>query len=199
MIQYLPTELPDVWHLLPEKYGDARGYFTELLRFPEFYDRMPCQPFVQENESLSSRGVLRGMHLQRGDAAQAKLVRAVYGRVLDVVVDLRYSSPTFGRYVAVVLDGEQKNMLFVPRGFAHGFLTLSEQALFNYKVDNVYAPNTEISISPFDDEMAIPWVQLAIQHASPLETPLSREQFILSDKDIKGISLSDFRQQNINH
>ncbi len=125
---YTETELKGVWIIEPKVFNDDRGYFFAIN-------------FVQDNESKSSYGVLRGLHYQKGDAAQAKLVRVIKGSVLDVAVDLRRSSPTFGKYVAVELSETNKRQLFIPRGFAHGFLVLSPEAVFCYKVDNVYAPD----------------------------------------------------------
>ena len=143
MIQYKELEIPGVWLLTPQVFGDERGSFTEILRFPEFAEKVsPCL-FIQENESFSTRGVLRGLHLQHGSAAQAKLVRCIHGEVIDVAVDLRLQSPTFGRHVAVRLSGTTKQQLYIPRGFAHGYLVVSDEAIFSYKVDNgIFTPLT---------------------------------------------------------
>ena len=134
--------------------------------------------FVQDNESKSSYGVLRGLHYQRGEHAQAKLVRVISGRVLDVAVDLRKSSPTFGRHVMVELSGDNKRQLFIPRGFAHGFLVLSQEAVFAYKVDNVYAPQAEASIRWDDETVGISW-------------PIDAKDVVTSEKDLKGSRWQD--------
>ncbi len=134
--------------------------------------------FVQDNESSSRYGVLRGLHYQRGDASQAKLVRVIKGKVLDVAVDLRHSSPTFGCHVAVELSEENKRQFFIPRGFAHGFLVLSGEAVFTYKVDNRYAPEAECSIRFDDPTLDIPW-------------PIPREDMILSPKDTGGVDFGN--------
>ena len=134
--------------------------------------------FVQDNESKSSFGVLRGLHYQKGEYSQAKLVRVIKGKVLDVAVDLRRSSPTFGKYVSVELSEENKRQFFIPRGFAHGFLVLSEEAIFTYKVDNGYAPQAEASIRFNDETIGIDW-------------PVAESQFILSEKDGHAVSFKD--------
>lgn len=156
----------------PRVFEDGRGYFMETWR-EELLNEALGYPvrFVQDNESRSVRGVLRGLHYQRGAASQAKLVRVLQGEVYDVAVDLRVGSPTFGRYVGVRLSGENHRQLFVPRGFAHGFQVLSDVAVFAYKVDNRYAPETEASIRYDDPDLAIDW-------------PL-KEGLILSDKDLQ--------------
>lgn len=191
MIHYYTTPLEGVWELIPDVYSDSRGSFAELLRMEEFYAKTSSQPLVQENESFSQRGVLRGMHLQHGEASQAKLVRCVYGRVLDVIVDLRQGSPSFAQHLAILLDSEKKNRLFVPRGFAHGFLTLSKEAVFHYLVDAPYAPKSEIGITPFDSSLHLEWDQWLLQYDT-LSPRLSAEALILSDKDRRGISLNDY-------
>ena len=133
--------------------------------------------FVQENESKSSYGVLRGLHYQKGEYSQAKLVRVIKGRVLDVAVDLRKGSATFGEHISVELSDENKLQLFIPRGFAHGFLVLSDEAVFTYKVDNVYAPAQEASIRFDDPQLAINW-------------PIDADKMLLSDKDLRAVSFS---------
>lgn len=174
-MNYIETEIKGVFVVEPQVFGDSRGYFMETWRQEDFNRAVghPVQ-FVQDNESKSGYGVLRGLHYQRGEASQAKLVRVIEGRVLDVAVDLRKSSPTFGHHVAVELSGENKRQLFIPRGFAHGFLVLSEKAVFCYKVDNRYAPETECSIRFDDPVLAIRW-------------PISREEMSLSPKDTDGV------------
>lgn len=177
-MDYIMTALEGVWILEPQVYGDSRGYFMETYRQSDFESHIGSVNFVQDNESKSSRGVLRGLHYQRGEASQAKLVRVIRGRVLDVAVDLRRSSPTFGRHLAVELSGENKRQLFIPRGFAHGFLVLSDEAVFTYKVDNVYAPRTECSIRFDDPTLNIQW-------------PIPTEEMNLSPKDLAGVALAD--------
>lgn len=157
-MNYIATEIPDVWIIEPRVFVDARGYFMETWRESDFNAHIGREVhFVQDNQSLSSRGVLRGLHYQRGEASQAKLVRVLQGTVVDVAVDLRQSSPTFGRYVMVELSEENKRQLFIPRGFAHGFQVLSETAVFTYKVDNRYAPEAECSIRYDDPTIGIEW------------------------------------------
>ena len=135
-MEYIATELQGAFIIEPKVINDDRGYFFEAWKKEEFEKHVGKVDFIQDNESKSSYGVLRGLHYQKGDSSQAKLVRVVKGKVLDVAVDMRRSSPTFGKYVAVELSEENKRQLFVPRGFAHGFLVLSPEAIFNYKVDN---------------------------------------------------------------
>lgn len=140
-MEYIKTAIEGVWIIEPKVYKDARGYFFEAWKQQEFDDHVGHHvEFVQDNESKSSYGVLRGLHYQKGDYSQAKLVRVIRGTVVDVAVDIRRSSPTFGQYVAVELSEDNKRQLFIPRGFAHGFVVLSEEAVFTYKVDNGYAP-----------------------------------------------------------
>lgn len=177
-MNYIETSVKDVWVIEPKVFDDARGYFMEAFKQAEFNEHIGRVDFVQDNESKSSFGVLRGLHYQRGDASQAKLVRVIKGKVLDVAVDLRKNSPTFGRYVAVELSEENKRQLFIPRGFAHGFLVLSEEAIFTYKVDNVYAPQAECSIRFNDPTLAIEW-------------PIAPEQMLLSAKDTNGVCFQD--------
>ena len=154
---YHKTKIEGVWLLEPKVWKDARGYFTETWNEADFNANVGITRFIQDNESQSVRGVLRGLHYQRGEASQAKLVRVLEGEVLDVAVDLRLSSPTLGQYVAERLSAENHRQLFVPRGFAHGFQVLSERATFAYKVDNRYAPETEVSIRFDDPAIGIEW------------------------------------------
>lgn len=196
MIAYIPKHLEGVWELQPQIYTDSRGSFSEILRFDSFFQKTGCSPFVQENESLSYQGVIRGMHLQQGDDyQQAKLVRVAYGSVVDVVVDLRDQSPSFGQYEAVLLTSDKRNRLFVPRGFAHGFITLSPIAVFSYLVDNAYAPQQEVCLNPFDPSLAIDWEGLASRYCLEGQEPLQEGHFILSDKDKEGISLEVFQKR----
>ncbi len=172
-MNYIKTDIPDVWVIEPKVFADARGYFMETWREEDFNSNVGYDVhFVQDNQSLSARGVLRGLHYQKGDASQAKLVRVLQGAVVDVAVDLRQNSPTFGKYVMVELSEENKRQLFIPRGFAHGFQVLSETAVFTYKVDNRYAPETECSIRYDDPTIGIEW---------PITAP---GEVLLSDKDL---------------
>ena len=145
-MNYIQTEIDGVWLIEPNVYSDERGYFMEAFKKDEFEAEIGPVNFVQDNESKSSFGVLRGLHYQKGEYSQAKLVRVLKGEVLDVAVDLRRSSPTFGKHVSALLSEENKRQFFIPRGFAHGFVVLSEEAVFMYKVDNKYAPQAEASI-----------------------------------------------------
>ena len=154
-MNYEPTSIDGVYTITPNVFKDDRGYFFESFKEEEFRRCVGDVRFVQENQSKSSYGVLRGLHYQKGDAAQAKLVRVVQGSVLDVAVDIRKSSPTFGKYVAVELSEHNHKQLFIPRGFAHGFLVLSETAVFCYKVDNVYAPQADAGIRWDDPDINI--------------------------------------------
>lgn len=172
-MNYIATEIKDVWIAEPRVFEDARGYFMETWREEDFNKAVGHEVhFVQDNQSKSTRGVLRGLHYQKGEFSQAKLVRVLRGTVLDVAVDLRQDSPTFGRYVAAELSAENKRQLFIPRGFAHGFLVLSEEAEFTYKVDNAYAPQAECSIRYDDPAIGIEWPDVA-----PAE-------MLLSEKDL---------------
>lgn len=191
MIQYKTTDIPGVFELIPDIYRDSRGAFSEILQMEEFFRIIGGAPFLQENESCSHRGVLRGMHLQRGNAAQGKLVRCVYGRAIDVIVDLRLDSPTMGKSGAFLLDGELKNRLYIPRGFAHGFLALSEGTVFSYLADNLYCPESEICINPFDEDLGIDWEKL-IHKFDDKQDLDNKEHLILSEKDLQGIPLKAY-------
>ena len=177
-MNYIQTEIDGVWIIEPKVFNDARGSFMEAFKEEEFRANIGDVHFVQDNESKSSFGVLRGLHYQKGEYSQAKLVRVIKGKVLDVAVDLRRSSPTFGKYVSVELSEENKRQFFIPRGFAHGFLVLSEEAIFTYKVDNGYAPQAEASIRFNDETIGIDW-------------PVAESQFILSEKDGHAVSFKD--------
>jgi dTDP-4-dehydrorhamnose 3,5-epimerase len=156
-MKFIKTEIPDVYIIEPSVFGDERGYFLESFNLKKFEENICPIKFVQDNESKSSKGVLRGLHFQKPPFHQAKLVRCVEGSVLDVAVDIRKGSPTYGKHIAVELSGENKKQLFVPRGFAHGFLVLSETATFAYKVDNTYAPEFDAGIRWNDKELNIQW------------------------------------------
>lgn len=153
----IDTGIPDLYIIEPKVFGDERGYFLESYSDTWFRENIADTNFVQDNESKSSKGVLRGLHFQKPPMAQAKLVRAIEGEVLDVVVDLRKESPTYGEHFSIVLSAENKKQLFVPRGFAHGFSVLSETAIFSYKVDNFYAPENEGGIIWNDHSLNIDW------------------------------------------
>ena len=153
----IETSIPGVVIIEPRVFGDSRGYFFESWSQREFDGKVRPVHFVQDNESRSSYGVVRGLHFQKGKDSQSKLVRVVSGRVLDVAVDIRVGSPTFGRSVAVELTGENHLQFFVPRGFAHGFSVLSEEAVFQYKCDNFYAPSSEAGIAWDDPALGIDW------------------------------------------
>ena len=171
-MEYKETAIKGVYVIEPRVFNDERGYFFEAFKQAEFEANVGKVNFVQDNESKSSRGVLRGLHYQKGDASQAKLVRVIKGRVLDVAVDIRRSSPNFGRHVMVELSDENKRQFFIPRGFAHGFLVLSDEAIFTYKVDNPYAPQADAGIRWNDPELAIAW-------------PLEGIEVLTSEKDMK--------------
>lgn len=180
-MEYIKTAIEGVYVIEPKRFGDARGYFMETFKLEEF--RQHVQPdieFVQCNESCSTRGVLRGLHFQRGEYSQAKLVRVSQGTVLDVAVDIRPGSPTFGQHVAVELSHENARMLFIPRHFAHGFLVLSETAQFQYMVDNIYAPQSEATLRYDDPTVAIAW-------------PTEGMELNLSPKDLRGLSLQEIK------
>ena len=177
-MNYIQTEISGVWVIEPKIFSDERGYFIEAFKKEEFESNIGLVDFIQDNESKSSFGVLRGLHYQKGEYSQAKLVRVIKGEVLDVAVDLRQSSPTFGKYVSIRLSEENKRQFFIPRGFAHGFLVLSEEAIFTYKVDNLYAPQAEASIIYNDENIAIDW-------------PIPESKLLLSSKDKEGKTFRD--------
>lgn len=179
-MEFIKTDIDGVVIVKPRRFGDHRGYFMETYNAADFDPVIGPVRFVQDNESASTRGVLRGLHLQRGEASQAKLVRVSQGRVFDVAVDVRPGSTTFGRWVGVELSGENGLELFIPRGFAHGFVVLSDFARFAYKVDNRYAPETEVSIRFDDPAIGIEW-------------PDPGCGFILSAKDLAALPLAQTR------
>jgi dTDP-4-dehydrorhamnose 3,5-epimerase len=158
-VEFIKQKIPGVGLIKPTIHGDDRGYFIETFRQDLFEKTIGYKVnFVQDNESKSAKGVLRGLHYQLPPYTQAKLVRVIEGRVLDVAVDIRKSSPTFGQHVSVELTGENKHQLFVPHGFAHGFVVLSDSATFAYKVDNYYAPEYDQGIIFNDKQLAIDWM-----------------------------------------
>jgi len=177
-MNYRETSVPGVYIIEPRVFNDARGYFFEAFKKEDFEAHVGKVDFVQDNESKSVRGVLRGLHYQKGEFSQAKLVRVIKGKVMDVAVDLRRSSPTFGKHVAVELSDENKLQFFIPRGFAHGFLVLSDEAVFNYKVDNVYAPQAEAGIRWNDPVLGIEW-------------PIDADEVLTSEKDLKAPFFKD--------
>lgn len=157
-MQVIATAIPDVLIFEPEVFGDDRGYFFESFRQDLFERHVGQVAFVQDNESKSGCGVLRGLHFQKPPFTQSKLVRVVSGRVLDVAVDIRKGSPWYGRHVAVELNAEKKNMLWIPKGFAHGFLVLSPEAVFAYKCDNYYMPSHDAGLLWSDSAIGIDWL-----------------------------------------
>jgi len=171
-MEYIETAIKGVFIIEPRVFSDSRGYFMETWKQAEFDERIGHVQFIQDNESKSSYGVLRGLHYQKGEASQAKLVRVIRGKVIDVAVDLRKSSPTFGQHVMVELSEDNKRQFFIPRGFAHGFLVLSQEAIFTYKVDNAYAPQQEAGIRWDDPELAINW-------------PIDKADVLTSEKDLQ--------------
>lgn len=170
MINVIKTDIEGVVIIEPEVFGDNRGYFFESWSQKDFDEQVRPIKFVQDNESKSRYGVLRGLHFQKGKYSQSKLVRVVQGKVLDVAVDIRRGSPTFGKYVAIELSAENHRQFFIPRGFAHGFVVLSDEAVFQYKCDNLYYPREEGAIAWNDPVVGIKW-------------GIPEDQIILSEKD----------------
>lgn len=180
-MKIIETEIQGLFIIEPDVYGDSRGYFFESFSKKRFEEQTGINvDFVQDNESRSTYGVVRGLHFQRPPHAQAKLVRVVSGRVLDVAVDLREGSPTYGRHVAVELSGENHRQVFIPKGFAHGFSVLSEEAVFQYKCDDYYAPETEGAVAWDDPDIAIDW-------------RIPADDMILSERDKKHPRLSELK------
>ena len=156
-MKIVETKIKDLVILEPNVFGDKRGYFMESFN-AEWFEKNVCDTkFIQDNESRSTKGVLRGLHFQNPPFSQAKLVRVIQGEVLDVAVDLRKDSPTYGQHHSIVLSEENKKLFFVPRGFAHGFVVLSETAIFSYKVDNLYSPEHDSGIIWNDKDLDINW------------------------------------------
>jgi len=177
-MKFIETKIPEVIIIEPKVFGDDRGYFMETFRQDLFEKNIRKINFIQDNESKSKKGVLRGLHYQLPPFAQSKLVRVIKGKVLDVAVDIRKNSPTFKQYVAVELSEDNKRQLFIPRGFAHGFLVLSEEAIFSYKVDNYYSPKHDRSIRFNDLDIGINW-------------NFPKEELIISEKDKNAPFLKD--------
>jgi dTDP-4-dehydrorhamnose 3,5-epimerase len=178
-VEFIPQSIPDVWVIEPKVHGDERGYFVETFRQDKLEDALDYKVnFIQDNESKSSKGVLRGLHFQLAPHAQSKLVRVIEGAVLDVAVDIRKGSPNFGQHVAVNLSDDNKKQMFIPRGFAHGFVVLTDTATFAYKVDNYYSPECDRGLAFDDIDLNIDW-------------QLPKQQLLLSDKDTQQPSLSE--------
>ena len=185
-MEIIKTNIDGPLIIEPRVFNDARGYFFESYSQREFDEKVAPIHFVQDNESMSSYGVMRGLHYQRMPYTQSKLVRCVRGRVLDVAVDIRHGSPTFGQHVAVELTEDNHRMFFVPRGFAHGFAVLSETAVFQYKCDNFYHPEADAGINIKDETLGIDW-------------RIPTADAILSEKDLRHACLKDAPQDfNIN-
>ena len=178
-MEVLTTDIEGVYIIKPRVFGDARGYFFESYSKREFEEKVGKVDFVQDNESMSKKGVMRGLHFQRPPYAQSKLVRCVKGSVLDVAVDIRKGSPTYGKHVAVELTEDNHLQFFIPKGFAHGFVVLSDVAVFQYKSDNFYHPEADGGISILDDSLGIDW-------------KISTQNAILREKDTKHPLLKDF-------
>lgn len=178
-MEIIKTDIDGPIIIVPKLFVDARGYFFESYSKRDFDEAIGPVDFVQDNQSKSTRGVMRGLHFQRPPYAQSKLVRCVEGAVLDVAVDIRKGSPTYGRHIAVELTADNQHQLFIPRGFAHGFVVLSDQAVFQYKCDNYYAPQADGGISILDPSLEIDW-RMPIDDA------------ILSEKDLRHPLLKDF-------
>jgi len=180
-MEVIKTEIEGVCIIEPRVFGDARGYFFESFNAREFAEKTGLQVnFVQDNESMSHYGVLRGLHFQQPPFAQSKLVRVVKGRVLDVAVDIRVGSPTFGKYVSVELTEENHRQFFMGKGFAHGFSVLSDEVIFQYKCDEFYAPQSEGAIAWNDPDLAIDW-------------HIPTDKVLLSEKDKHHPFLCDFQ------
>ena len=177
-MEVIKTDIEGVVIIEPRIFKDERGYFYESFSQREFEEKVCRTVFVQDNQSKSSYGVLRGLHFQKPPYAQSKLVRCIKGTVLDVAVDIRKGSPTFGKYVAVELSEENHRQFFIPRGFAHGFAVLSEQAVVQYKCDRAYAPESEGGVAWNDPALAIPW-------------PIAPQEVVLSDKDARYVPLAE--------
>lgn len=178
-VNVIKTEIEGVVIIEPRIFTDPRGYFFESYSKREFDEKVRPVNFVQDNESMSTYGVMRGLHFQRPPFTQAKLVRCVKGRVLDVAVDIRKGSPTYGKHVAVELSGDNHRQFFVPRGFAHGFAVLSDVAIFQYKCDNYYHPEADGGISIADNSLGIDW-------------QIDPSKALLSEKDLSHPLLKDF-------
>lgn len=176
-MKFLETCINGVWLIQPSIYVDDRGYFFESFSDKEFKENIGDITFVQDNQSKSSYGVVRGLHFQKGEYAQSKLVRCVKGIILDVAVDLREGSPTYGKHVSAILSEDNHQQLFIPRGFAHGFSVLTTEAIVQYKCDNFYNKESEGGVNPFDRDLNIEWM-------------IPKDKVILSEKDLQWEKLS---------
>lgn len=170
-MKIVKTAFEDVFIIEPKQFYDGRGYFSETYNYEKYKDVMGDTVFIQDNESLSKKGVIRGLHYQKPPFTQAKLVRVINGSVLDIIVDIRTDSPNFGKYIAVELSSKNKLEVFIPRGFAHGFIALEDQTLFTYKVDNVYDKDSESGIVYNDEHLKIDWM-------------MKSKDIIISEKDV---------------
>ena len=180
-MEFIPQSIPEVLVIEPKVHGDERGYFIETFRQDEFEDALGYKVnFIQDNESKSSKGVLRGLHFQLPPHAQSKLVRVIEGAVLDVAVDIRKGSPSFGQHVAVELSGVNKKQMFIPRGFAHGYVVLTDTATFAYKVDNYYSPECDRGLVFDDIDLNIDW-------------QLNKQELLVSDKDTQQPRLTELK------
>ena len=177
--EVIKTDIEGVFIIQPKVFGDSRGYFMESYSMRDFNEQVADINFVQDNESMSTYGVMRGLHFQRPPYAQSKLVRCVKGKVIDVAVDIRKGSPTYGKHVAVELSEDNHRQFFIPQGFAHGFAVLSNEAIFQYKCDNFYHPEADGGISLEDETLGIDW-------------KIPDELKILSEKDKRHIKLNEF-------
>jgi dTDP-4-dehydrorhamnose 3,5-epimerase len=177
-MKFIPGKIEGLWIIEPQIFGDERGYFFESFRWNLFQEKTGFMGnFVQDNESLSSKGVLRGLHFQKPPMAQAKLVRVVSGSVLDVVVDIRENSPTYGQSETIILDSIDKKIFFIPEGFAHGFQTLEDNTLFQYKCSNYYSKEHEMGLQWNNESFQIPWIE---------------DNYIISEKDQNQLSFEGF-------
>lgn len=184
----IETEIKDLVIIEPTVFEDSRGFFLESYNYNDFKEIGIDNIFIQDNHSKSSKGVLRGLHFQKGEFAQAKLVRVLKGAVLDIAVDLREDSQTFGKYVTIELSEENKRMFFIPRGFAHGFLTLKDNTEFFYKCDNFYAPQAEDGLIWNDDDLKIEW--------NFKKYNINEKELIISEKDKKNKSFLEYKKEN---
>ncbi|MDE6860958.1 MAG: dTDP-4-dehydrorhamnose 3,5-epimerase [Duncaniella sp.] len=178
-MEILKTDIEDVLILKPKVFNDTRGYFFESYSKNKFDRKVAPVDFVQDNESMSTSGVVRGLHFQNPPYAQSKLVRCVRGRVLDIALDIRKGSPTYGKHVAVELSEENHLQLFIPKGFAHGFAVLSDIAVFQYKCDCFYNPDADNGINPLDNSLGIDW-------------RINSTEMVISERDSKRINFGDF-------
>ena len=184
----IETEIKDLVIIEPTVFEDSRGFFLESYNYNDFKEIEIDSIFVQDNHSKSSKGVLRGLHFQKGEFAQAKLVRVLKEAVLDIAVDLREDSKTFGKYVTIELSEENKRMFFIPRGFAHGFLTLKDNTEFFYKCDNFYAPQAEDGLIWNDADLKIEW--------NFKKYNINEKELIISEKDKKNKSFLEYKKEN---